>query len=114
MAEGDAAAGKRVFNKCVSCHSLDQGVHKVGPSLFNIYLSKAGATEKYAYSKGVEAAAAKGLTWTDAALDKYLIDPKLFLEEIAGTKPLANKMLFKLPKPDERADVIAYLKSLKK
>lgn len=113
-ADGDAAKGERVYNKCISCHSVDQGMHKVGPSLFNIYRSKAGTAEKFSYSDGIKAAAAKGLTWTEENLSKYLADPKAFLEEFAGSKPLGNKMLFKLPKEDERADVIAYLKSLKK
>ena len=38
----DAEAGKKVFNKCAACHSVEPGKNKIGPSLFGVYGRKAG------------------------------------------------------------------------
>jgi cytochrome c2 len=48
--------------------------------------------------------------WDDARLDEYLTDPKKFIKKIGGKK---SKMVLKTKKASQRADVIAYLKTLK-
>ena len=100
LAEGDAAKGKKVFNKCKACHSLEEGKKKVGPSLHGIIGAEAGKMEGYKYSKAM---LESGVVWTDENLDAYLTKPKEFMP--------GNKMVFVgLKKPEQRADVIAYLK----
>ena len=104
MAAGDAAKGAKVFKKCKACHTVKKGgKNRVGPNLFGIAGSKAATVKGYRYSKAMKAS---GLTWDDATLDKFLTKPKKFLPR--------TKMGFSgLKKADQRADVIAYLKSLK-
>jgi cytochrome c len=101
LADGDAEAGKKVFNKCKICHTLEAGVNKVGPSLAGVIGRPAGTVEGFKYS---EAMAGSGLTWDAATIDQYLADPKGFVP--------GNKMAFVgLKKEEERANVIAYLQS---
>ena len=101
VAEGDAAAGEKVFKKCKTCHTFDPGKKKIGPHLKGVIGRKAGAVEGYKYSKAMAAA---DIIWDEANLDKYLTKPKAFLK---GTK-----MAFAgLKKEAQRADVIAYLKA---
>ncbi|MBX7483544.1 c-type cytochrome [Qipengyuania qiaonensis] len=98
---GDAAAGKTVFAVCMSCHSRDEGVNNVGPSLYNIVDRQAGTIEGFNYS---DANKNSGITWTEEELFVYLKDPQA---KIPGTK-----MVFPgLPDPQKRADLIAFLKS---
>lgn len=106
-AAGDAAAGATVFKQCVACHAAEKGVHKTGPSLFGVYGAKAGSTDFPRY-KGVGGA---DFSWDDAKLDEYLADPKAFV--LKYTKNTTTAMTFKLPDAQKRADVIAYLKTLK-
>ena len=99
-AEGDADKGKKVFVKCMACHTLEAGKNKVGPSLHGIIGRKSGSVEGFTYSDAMKNA---NLTWDEATLDTYLTNPK---KEVPG-----NKMAFPgLPKADDRANVIAYLK----
>ncbi len=101
LAEGDAAAGEKVFKKCKVCHTFDPGKKKIGPHLKGVVGRKAGTVEGYKYSKAMAAA---DIVWDEANLDKYLTKPKKFLK---GTK-----MSFAgLKKEAQRADLIAYLKA---
>lgn len=101
---GDPIAGKAIFQRiCQNCHSNEIGVNKVGPSLRNVVGREAGTVPGFEYSdamKGNKAA------WTTSSLDAYLADPR---GDIHGVK-----MFFKgLPAAKDRADVIAYLETLK-
>lgn len=98
----DVAKGKKIFNKCKACHSIDKPKNKVGPHLVGI-IGKASATvEKFKYSKAMKSA---NLVWDDKTLDAFLAKPKKFMK---GTK-----MVFPgLKKPADRADLIAYMKSV--
>jgi cytochrome c len=102
-ANGDAAAGKSVFNKCAICHSPAPGKNSVGPSLFGVVGRHSASVEGFKYSDAMKAA---NKTWDEATLDVYLTDPKAMLP---GTK-----MTFPgLPKAEDRANLIAYLATLK-
>jgi cytochrome c len=104
---GDAAAGKKVFNKCMACHTLEAGKNKIGPSLQGVIGRTAGTAEGFNYSDSMKKAGAGGLVWNEETLDKYLSGPKVLVP--------GNKMPFPgLPKEQDRADVIAYLKSMMK
>ena len=102
FAEGDAAKGEKVFNKCKACHSVDAGKNKVGPSLHNILGRTPGTVDGFKYSKAMEEFGADHV-WDDETLHTYLEKPK---DLVKGTK-----MAFVgLKKEDDRDDVIAYLK----
>ena len=99
--KGDAKRGQDVFAKrCTGCHSLDED--KEGPRLRGAFGKKAGtlsATFKYS-----EALKNSNVTWDAPSLDQWMADPE---------KIIANSdMFFRVPRADERTDVIAYLQSL--
>lgn len=98
---GDAAAGKTVFGKCRQCHVVEPGVNRVGPSLAGIVGRDAGSVDGFNYSK---ANAESGIVWTEEKLFQYLEDPR---GVVVGTKMIFNG----LPKAQDRADIIAYLKN---
>ncbi len=110
LAAGDAGKGEKVFKKCKACHSLKAGKNKVGPSLAGIVGRKAGSAAKYKYSKSMKAAGAKGLTWDEESLEKYLANPKTYLRDYLGDKKAKSKMSFKLKKDGDRDNVVAFLK----
>ena len=103
-ANGDLVAGRAVFQRtCQNCHSVEIGVNKVGPSLWGVVGRQAAAVPDFVYS---EAMKANKSMWTASSLDAYLADPR---GDVHGVK-----MFFKgLPEPKDRADVIAYLQTLK-
>lgn len=106
-AAGDAAEGEKVFRKCQACHTIEPGKHRVGPSLHGVVGRQAGTAEGYTRYVGLEDV---DFEWNDALLQEYLADPRAFVREHTDNKRSA--MAFKLPKQEERDDVIAYLKTL--
>ncbi|GEN98978.1 hypothetical protein NSE01_08110 [Novosphingobium sediminis] len=102
--KGDAAAGEKVFTQCKTCHVIDPGVNRIGPSLHGIIGRKAGEVAGFSYSSANKES---GITWTPEKLYQYLEKP---MRVVPGTK-----MSFAgLPKGQDRADVIAYLTSATK
>jgi cytochrome c len=103
-AGGDSIAGRAIFQHiCQNCHSNEIGVNKVGPSLWSVVGRGAGTVPGFEYSDALKANKA---VWTTSSLDAYLADPR---GDIHGVK-----MFFKgLPAVKDRADVIAYLETLK-
>ncbi|HBB56395.1 MAG TPA: cytochrome c family protein [Hyphomonadaceae bacterium] len=98
---GNPDAGKRVFLQCQACHSIVAGQNRVGPSLAGIIGRKAGTVANFKYSPANKNS---GLTWTEQQLFTYLENPR---GVVAGTT-----MAFAgLKQPQQRADVIAYLKT---
>jgi len=105
-ADGDAALGKKVFNRCIACHEAATDRDKVGPHLMGVVGRKAGSTESFAghYSQSMKDAGAAGLVWDEANLTEYLKAPR---QKVPG-----NKMAFAgLTNDADIANVIAYLKA---
>jgi cytochrome c2 len=102
-AAGDAAAGKKVFNKCRACHKVEEGKKSpVGPNLFGVFGREAGAGDFKRYSKAMKNS---GITWDEETIGAYLKDPKGYIPK--------NKMAFPgLKKDKDVANVIAYLKEV--
>jgi cytochrome c len=102
-AEGDAAAGEKVFKKCQACHQVGpEAENKVGPVLNGIVGRAVAANADFKYSDALMALGAEGKVWTPDELAVFLEKPK---EYAKGTK-----MAFAgLRKEEERQNVIAYL-----
>ena len=105
LAEGDAAAGEKIFKKCKACHKVGDGAkNTVGPMLNGIVGSEIASVDGFKYSKAFMAKKEEGLVWTEEVLDAYLTKPKAYIK---GTK-----MSFPgLKKEDDRANVAAYLRT---
>ena len=102
LASADPAAGEKVFGRCKACHKLD-GSNGTGPHLDGV-VGRAVASTDFSYSDPMKAHAAEAPNWTPEALQEFLLNPK-------GVVP-GTKMTFAgLPKPQERANVIAYLQA---
>lgn len=81
VAAGDAAAGRKVFATCASCHAVGPAArHGFGPHLNALVGRKAGSSPGYAYSTGMKAS---GLVWNEATLTAFLRDPNAV---VPGTK----------------------------
>ena len=106
--QGNAADGAEVFKKCRACHDVGpEAKNKVGPMLNGVIGRTAGTVPQFAYSEANKTAGAKGLAWSEESLAKYLEDPRAFMP---GTK-----MAFAgLKDPQDRSDLIAYLKTFSK
>lgn len=104
LVAGDPVRGKKVFRKCIGCHSFAKGDRvRTGPNLWGIVGRKKASAEGFRYSL-----AFKALTgvWTPTDIDALITNPRVFA---SGTK-----MTFAgLKDPQDRADVIAFLSTLK-
>jgi len=102
----DAENGEYLFKTiCATCHSIEPGSHRTGPSLHKIWGRPAGKAEGFAYSDAFEGAAADALVWTEENLDKFVRRPRSVVR--------GNKMAYLGLRDDaERADLLAYLKRM--
>lgn len=98
-----ADAAPAAFAICKSCHSVEKGKQGIGPSLAGIYGTKAGEVPGFNFSPAMKAS---GLTWDDATLDKFLTSP---MKTVPGTRMTYAGQ----SDPAKRAELIAYLKTLK-
>lgn len=108
MPAGDATRGQAYFQaSCAICHSPVLGpdntvILKQGPSLVGVVGRAAGTCGHFNYTKAIQDS---GLTWDAATLYKFLANPPAL---VPGTL-----MPMPVPDPGSRADVIAYLSTLK-
>ena len=99
-----AETGEKVFrNNCSICHSAQPGRNLVGPSLFGVVGRHSGQVPGFHYS---EANRRSGLTWDPRTLDRYLSGPRQVVPGTLMTFP-------GLRDPEQRANVIAYLATLR-
>lgn len=103
LAKADAAKGEQIAKVCATCHNFAQGgPNMIGPDLYGVVGRPKGSHEGFAYSDGMKK---KGGNWTLSDLNHFLWKPKWFVE---GTK----MSFIGLKKPEDRANVIAYLRTL--
>ena len=96
----DASAGKGVFaRRCSGCHAPD--ANKEGPLLRGVLDRRAGTAPGFQYS---DALRNSGIVWNESLIAKWLENPQAVVAN--------NDMEFRVRDADERAAVIAYLKSL--
>ncbi len=101
----NAERGDRLFKRiCASCHVLEPGIHRVGPSLHGVWGREAGSADGYEYT---EALVNSGVVWSAETIDQQLAAPKDFIP--------GNRMGVVFPrgvrKPEDRADIIAYMET---
>jgi len=95
--------GKRMFLRCKSCHTVDEGGRNgTGPNLYKIFNAEAAQKEGFKYSKAMQASA---VVWDDAAMDLWIEKPR---ELVPGT----SMAFVGLKKPEDREALIKYLKSV--
>lgn len=102
-ADGDAAAGEKVFKKCMACHEVGADAkNKVGPELNGIVGRPVASIASFKYSPAMTEFGAGGKVWDAETLHTYLADPKALVPK--------TKMAFAgLKKDEEILDVIAYM-----
>jgi cytochrome c len=98
----DAAAGGMAFQQCAECHSPGNS-DGAGPGLKGVYGRRAGAKAGFEYSPAL---AKSTVTWNDTALDNFLASPQ-------KAQPGTSMQWPGEPDAKARADLIAYLKTLK-
>ncbi len=105
LAKADPKRGEQLAKVCATCHTFNKGgANKIGPNLWDITEEAMAEVPGYQFSAAMEAH--KGEKWDPDKLNDWLWKPQALIK---GTK-----MTFAgFPKGQDRADVIAYLESLK-
>lgn len=102
----DPVKGAQVAAKCKACHTFEQGgPNRTGPNMWGIFNNHYMHKEDYSYSSAFAAKKAEITTWDEQHLHAFLENPKSY---IPGTKMSFNG----IKNPAERADLIAWLKTL--
>jgi cytochrome c len=103
LASGNEQTGQTIGKKCAACHNFEKGAaNKIGPHLWGVLGRPIASVSDFSYSDALKS---KGGSWDYEKLNQFLTSPR---DWASGTK-----MTFAgLKKPEERADVILYLRSL--
>jgi S-disulfanyl-L-cysteine oxidoreductase SoxD len=107
---GNAENGEKVFKKCKACHKIGEGAkNATGPLLNDVIGRAAGSVEGFKYSKSMIAAGEAGLIWTEETIADFTENPKEYLKMVLEGTSVKTRMVVKLKKEGDRADVAAYV-----
>ncbi len=113
---GDADKGKKAFNKCKSCHMIEDGEGnkivkggRTGPNLYGV-IGRTIASEDFKYGASLAAVGETGAVWGFDNFTAYVMDPKGWLQETLDQTSAKSKMSYKLKKGGD--DIYAYLVSV--
>ena len=105
LASASADDGKSVAKKCASCHNFEEGgANKVGPNLWNVVNATPGMHDGFKYSSALKEFGGSNV-WAYENLNSFLKAPKKY---VSGT----TMGFAGLKKPADRANLIAYLRTL--
>jgi cytochrome c len=103
VAQDPDEAGKLLFNNaCRTCHSVNEGDNRLGPSLHGIVGRPSGAMEGVSYSSALADGA---ITFDEVTLDRFIESP----DAVApghGMKPFGG-----INSAEDRAAIVAFLKA---
>ena len=102
LASADVEKGARLFRQCSACHKLEAGANGTGPYLYGVVNRPKGAADGFGYSATL---AGMGGEWTPENLSGFLENPR---EYAPGTSMSYSGMR----KPEDRANLIAYLATI--
>ncbi|HZP69809.1 MAG TPA: cytochrome c family protein [Pseudolabrys sp.] len=103
LAKASVEKGQAVAKQCAACHTFEKGgPNRVGPNLWNVVGTPRGEGRGFNFSAAMKA---KGGTWTFDELNKFLANPRQYIPGTAMT-------FAGLSRPEQRADVIDYLRTL--
>ena len=98
----DSPSVSASFNPCTVCHSVD-GSNGTGPTLRGVIGRRSGTVPGFRYSRAMKSAA---ITWDEVSLDRYFTNPQGFVP--GNIMPFSGVL-----DGAQRADIIAYLRSLR-
>lgn len=103
LAQADVAAGEKAAKKCAACHNFEEGAGaKIGPDLYHVVGREVAGQGGFSYSSAMKE---HGGTWTFEELSHFIADPR-------GYVPGTAMSFAGIKKPQQRADLIAYLNTL--
>ncbi len=116
----DIEAGAKTFNQCQTCHVVANEAGEVlagknaktGPNLYGLPGRVVGSLPDFKYGESIVAVGAAGQVWDEANFVEYVQDPAKYLKAKLGDDKAKSKMSFKLKKPEDAANVWAYIASL--
>jgi cytochrome c len=116
----DIEAGAKTFNQCQTCHVVQNEAGEVlagknaktGPNLYGLPGRVVASYPDFKYGESILALGATGAVWDEANFVEYVQDPAKYLKAKLGDDKAKSKMAFKLKKPEDAANLWAFIASL--
>lgn len=95
---GDPVRGEAIYSRCAACHAL--AYDRTGPRHCSLFGRRAGSVPGFAYSAAMKRST---IIWNARSLDRFIASP---ISAVPGTA----MGYAGVADPQERADLIAYLR----